>query len=43
MQPRFPASYMNIPTLYMQEQIELKALESLVSMLDLEGGPEIEI
>ena len=43
MQPRFPVSYLNIPNLYHQEQIEIKVFESSVSLFDLEGGPEVEI
>ena len=43
MQPRFPVSYMNIPKLHQQEQIEIKAFESSVSLFDLEGGPDVKI
>ena len=41
--PRFPVSYINIPNLYQQEQIEIEVFESSVSLSDLEGGPEAEI
>ena len=34
---------MNIPNLYQQGQIKIKAFERWVSLFDLEGGPEVEI
>ena len=42
MQPKFPVSYMNISNIYQQEQIEIKGVNSSVSLFDLEGRPEVD-